>query len=169
MIVVSNLNSDLLSFIDMSFGNQFTVQVGSQPMDFAFRGEELFVGCQGDGTMHVIDIRGRRVKQSFQVGSGCEIRGIFLKTCLARMSAIGTKRTLACARHMSAFDPKRTSDHRCCCSPATYVRGAFFLSFRAYIHHAWTLWSRICAPVAASINTAMKGLCRNRRAAKEML
>jgi YVTN family beta-propeller protein len=77
MIVVSNLNSDLLSFIDISFGNQFTVQVGSQPMDFAFRGEELFVGCQGDGTMHVIDIRGRRVKQSFQVGSGCESVGFF--------------------------------------------------------------------------------------------
>lgn len=77
MIVVSNLNSDLLSFIDISFGNQFTVQVGSQPMDFAFRGEELFVGCQGDGTMHVIDIRGRRVKQSFQAGSGCESVGFF--------------------------------------------------------------------------------------------
>jgi DNA-binding beta-propeller fold protein YncE len=77
MIVVSNLNSDLLSFIDISFGNQFTVQVGSQPMDFSFRGEELFVGCQGDGTMHVVDIRGRRVKQSFQVGSGCESVGFF--------------------------------------------------------------------------------------------
>ena len=47
---------------------------------------------------------------------------------------------------MSAFDPKRTSYHRCCCSPATYVRGAFFLSFRAYIHRASTLWSRISAP-----------------------
>jgi len=41
--------------------------------------------------------------------------------------------------------------------PRTYVRGSFFLSFRAYIHCAWTLWSRISAPVAASINTAMKG------------
>jgi hypothetical protein len=77
MIVVSNLNSDLLSFIDISFGNQFTVQVGSQPMDFAFRGEELFVGCQGDGTMHVIDIHGRRVKQRFQAGTGCESVGFF--------------------------------------------------------------------------------------------
>ena len=38
------------------------------------------------------------------------------------------------------------------------MRGAFFLSFRAYIHRAWTLWSRISAPVAASINTAMKGV-----------
>ena len=61
---------------------------------------------------------------------------------------------------MSAFDPKRTSDGEAngkyC--PATYVRGAFFLSFRAYIHRAWALWSRISAPVAASINTAMKGV-----------
>ena len=70
MIVVSNLNSDLLSFIDISLGNQFTVQVGSQPMDFAFRSEELFVGCQGDGSMHVIDIQGRCVKQRFQRVAG---------------------------------------------------------------------------------------------------
>ena len=28
------------------------------------------------------------------------------------MSAIGTKRTLACALHMSAYDPKRTSGNR---------------------------------------------------------
>jgi DNA-binding beta-propeller fold protein YncE len=77
MIVVSNLNSDLLSFIDADFGAQFTVRVGSQPMDFAFRGDELFVGCQGDGSMHVIDIPGRRVKQSFQAGSGCESVGFF--------------------------------------------------------------------------------------------
>ncbi len=77
MIVVSNLNSNLLSFIDASFGAQFTVPVGSQPMDFAFRGDDLFVGCQGDGSMHVIDIPGRRVKQSFQAGSGCESVGFF--------------------------------------------------------------------------------------------
>ena len=37
------------------FGSQTAIAVGSQPMDFAFRGDELFVGCQGDGTMHVID------------------------------------------------------------------------------------------------------------------
>jgi DNA-binding beta-propeller fold protein YncE len=77
MIVVSNLNSNLLSFIDISFDTQFIVPVGSQPMDFAFRGDELFVGCQGDGSMHVIDIPGRRVKQSFQAGTGCESVGFF--------------------------------------------------------------------------------------------
>ena len=44
-------------------------------MDFAFRGDELFVGCQGDGSMHVIDIPNRRHKQSFKAGTGCESVG----------------------------------------------------------------------------------------------
>lgn len=77
MLVVSNLNSNMIHFIDADFGSQSAVPVGSQPMDFAFRDNELFVGCQGDGTMHVIDIPGRRVKQSFQAGSGCESVGFF--------------------------------------------------------------------------------------------
>ena len=77
LVVVSNLNSNMLHIIDASFGAQTAIPVGSQPMDFAFRGDELFVGCQGDGSMHVIDIPGRRVKQSFQAGTGCESVGFF--------------------------------------------------------------------------------------------
>jgi DNA-binding beta-propeller fold protein YncE len=77
LLVVSNLNSNMLHIIDASFGTQTAIPVGSQPMDFAFRGDELFVGCQGDGSMHVIDIPGRRVKQSFQAGTGCESVGFF--------------------------------------------------------------------------------------------
>lgn len=77
LVVVSNLNSNMLHIIDASFGAQTTIPVGNQPMDFAFRGDELFVGCQGDGSMHVIDIPGRRVKQSFQAGTGCESVGFF--------------------------------------------------------------------------------------------
>jgi DNA-binding beta-propeller fold protein YncE len=77
LLVVSNLNSNMLHFVDADFAAQFAVPVGSQPMDFAFRGNELFVGCQGDGSMHVIDIPGRRVKQSFKAGSGCESVGFF--------------------------------------------------------------------------------------------
>jgi YVTN family beta-propeller protein len=77
LVVVSNLNSNMLSIIDASFGAQTAVPVGQQPMDFAFRGDELFVGCQGDGSMHVIDIPSRRVKQSFQAGTGCESIGFF--------------------------------------------------------------------------------------------
>ena len=33
---------------------------------------------------------------------------ILFARCIFRMSAIGAKRTSACALHMSAFDPKRT-------------------------------------------------------------
>lgn len=77
LLVVSNLNSNMLHIIDAAFGAQKYVPVGSQPMDFAFRGDELFVGCQGDGSMHVIDIPSGRVKHSFQAGTGCESVGFF--------------------------------------------------------------------------------------------
>jgi DNA-binding beta-propeller fold protein YncE len=77
LVVVSNLNSNMLHIIDASFGAQKAVPVGSQPMDFAFRGGEMFVGCQGDGSMHVIDIAAAKVKQSFQAGTGCESVGFF--------------------------------------------------------------------------------------------
>ncbi|MGH6664005.1 MAG: YncE family protein [Pseudolabrys sp.] len=77
LVVVSSLNSNMMTIADASFANQTAVPVGSQPMDFAFRGDELFVGCQGDGSMHVIDIPTRRHKQSFQAGSGCESVGFF--------------------------------------------------------------------------------------------
>jgi DNA-binding beta-propeller fold protein YncE len=77
MLVVSSLNSDMMSLIDRASGKQAAVRVGSQPMDFAFRGDEIFVGCQGDGSMHVIDVPNARVKQSFKAGSGCESVGFF--------------------------------------------------------------------------------------------
>ncbi len=77
LVVVSSLNSNMVSLIDASFGTQTAVPVGSEPMDFAFRGDELFVGCQGDGSMHVIDIPQRRAKHSFKAGTGCESVGFF--------------------------------------------------------------------------------------------
>lgn len=77
LIVISSLNSNKVSIIDSSFNTQTAIPVGSQPMDFAFRGNELFVGCQGDGSMHIIDIPGRRHKHSFKAGAGCESVGFF--------------------------------------------------------------------------------------------
>jgi YVTN family beta-propeller protein len=77
MIGVTSLNSDTVSLIDPSFREQTAIKVGSQPMDMAFRGDELFVVCQGDGSMHVIDIPKRRVKASYPVGTGCESVGFF--------------------------------------------------------------------------------------------
>ena len=63
--------------IDPSFGTQTAIKVGNQPMDMAFHGDELFVPCQGDGSMHVIDIPERRAKHSFRAGTGCESVGFF--------------------------------------------------------------------------------------------
>jgi len=77
MVVVSSLNSNMVTLSDASFANQTAVPVGKEPMDFAFHGDELFVGCQGDGSMHVIDIPQRRHKQSFKAGTGCESVGFF--------------------------------------------------------------------------------------------
>ena len=77
MIGVTSLKSDTVSLIDPSFRRQTAIKVGSQPMDMAFRGDELFVACQGDGSVHVIDIPARRVKQSFHAGKGCESLGFF--------------------------------------------------------------------------------------------
>ena len=77
LLVVSSLNSDKVSLIETASGAQTAIAVGSQPMDFAFRGEEIFVGCQGDGTIHVIDVPNRRHKTSFKAGAGCESVGFF--------------------------------------------------------------------------------------------
>ena len=77
LIGVTSLNSDTVSLIDPSFREQTAIAVGSQPMDMAFHGDELFVACQGDGSVHVIDIPNKRQKTSFQAGTGCESIGFF--------------------------------------------------------------------------------------------
>jgi len=77
LIGVTSLNSNTVSLVDPSFGEQTAIEVGSQPMDMAFHGDELFVACQGDGSIHVIDIANRRHKASFQAGTGCESVGFF--------------------------------------------------------------------------------------------
>ncbi len=77
LLGVTSLNSDTISLIDPSFREQTAIKVGSQPMDMTFRGDELFVPCQGDGSVHIIDIPGRRAKGSFAAGKGCESLGFF--------------------------------------------------------------------------------------------
>jgi YVTN family beta-propeller protein len=77
LIGVTSLKSNTVSLIDPSFREQTAIKIGSQPMDMAFRGDELFVACQGDGTVHVVDIPYRRAKMSFQAGTGCESLGFF--------------------------------------------------------------------------------------------
>jgi DNA-binding beta-propeller fold protein YncE len=77
MLGVSSLNSNTVSLIDPGFRQQTAIAVGSQPMDMAFHGEELFVACQGDGSVHVIDLAQRRWKHSFRAGTGCESLAFF--------------------------------------------------------------------------------------------
>jgi YVTN family beta-propeller protein len=77
MLGVTSIKSGTVSLIDPSFREQTAIKVGSQPMDMAFHGAELLVACQGDGSVHVIDIPGRRHKGSFQAGIGCESLGFF--------------------------------------------------------------------------------------------
>src|SRR5882724_1538410 len=77
LLGVTSLNSNMVSLIDPSFRRQTAITVGSQPMDMAFRGDELFVACQGDGSVHVIDIPSRQAKHSFRAGTGCESLGFF--------------------------------------------------------------------------------------------
>jgi YVTN family beta-propeller protein len=77
LLAVTSLNSGTVSIIDPSFRQQAAIPVGSQPMDMAFHGDELFVACQGDGSVHVVDIPNRRHKTSFAAGTGCESIGFF--------------------------------------------------------------------------------------------
>ena len=77
VLAVTSLNSGTVSLIDPSFAHQTAIEVGSQPMDMAFRDDELFVACQGDGSVHVIDVPARRWKSSFAAGKGCESLGFF--------------------------------------------------------------------------------------------
>ena len=72
LLAVTSLNSDTISLIDPYFREQTAIKVGSQPMDMAFRDDELFVACQGDGSVHIVDIPNKRAKSSFSAGKGCE-------------------------------------------------------------------------------------------------
>ena len=77
LLCVTSVHSGTVSLIDPSFREQTAIKVGKEAMDMAFRGDELFVACQGDGSVHIVDIPGRRHKASFQAGTGCESLGFF--------------------------------------------------------------------------------------------
>ncbi len=77
LLCVTSLKSDTVSLIDPALRWQAAIKVGRQPMDMAFRGDRLLVACQGDGSVHVIDIPARRVVESFAAGTGCESLGFF--------------------------------------------------------------------------------------------
>ena len=77
VLLVTSLQSATATLIDASFNRQTTLAVGKQPMDGTFRDGQLFVACQGDGSIHVIDVVARQVAYSFAAGVGCETLGFF--------------------------------------------------------------------------------------------
>ena len=77
VLAISAVGGDYLTLFYGGFEDQTTLLFGSQPMDMAFRGNDLFVACQGDGTVHVIDLPSRKERKVFQAGKGCESLGFF--------------------------------------------------------------------------------------------
>ena len=74
---VSSVAGDTLTLFDGDLANQTAIPVGKGAMDMVFRDNEVFVACQGDGSVHVVDIPSRKVTRVFQAGVGCESRGFF--------------------------------------------------------------------------------------------
>jgi DNA-binding beta-propeller fold protein YncE len=77
VVLVTSMRSGTATLIDPAFSRQTTLRVGKQPMDGAFRGGLLLVGCQGDGSIHAIDLARRQVVTSFAAGVGCETLAFF--------------------------------------------------------------------------------------------
>jgi len=76
-LLVTSLRSATATVMDTTFDRQITMAVGLQPMDAAFHEGLLFVACQGDGSVHVIDLATRRVIRRFDAGLGCETLAFF--------------------------------------------------------------------------------------------
>ncbi|MEI8275935.1 MAG: cytochrome D1 domain-containing protein [Hyphomicrobiales bacterium] len=77
VLAVSSVAGDMVTLFNADLSEQTAIPVGKGAMDMAFRGDDLFVGCQYDGTMHVIDIPSRKVRHSFACGTGVESIGFF--------------------------------------------------------------------------------------------
>jgi DNA-binding beta-propeller fold protein YncE len=76
-LLITSVRGGTATLIDAPFGRQVTLPVGKQPMDATFHGGLLFVACQGDGSVHIIDVAERRWLRSFAAGVGCETLGFF--------------------------------------------------------------------------------------------
>lgn len=77
VLLITSLRGGTATLIDPPFGRQLKVPVGKQPMDGTFHADKLFVACQGDGSIHVIDVAHRQWLRSFAAGTGCETLGFF--------------------------------------------------------------------------------------------
>jgi DNA-binding beta-propeller fold protein YncE len=77
VLMITSVRGGTATLIDPPFGRQVTLPVGKQPMDGTFHDGKLLIACQGDGSIHVIDVAERRWLRSFAAGTGCETLGFF--------------------------------------------------------------------------------------------
>ena len=77
ILLVTSVAGGTATLIDAPFGRQVTLPVGKQPMDATFHNALAFVACQGDGSVHIIDVAERKLVRSFAAGTGCETLGFF--------------------------------------------------------------------------------------------
>ena len=77
VLLITSVRGGTATLIDPPFGRQVTLPVGRQPMDGMFHDGLLSVACQGDGSIHIIDVAERRWLRSFAAGTGCETLGFF--------------------------------------------------------------------------------------------
>jgi DNA-binding beta-propeller fold protein YncE len=77
VLLITSVAGGTATLIEPPFGRQVTLPVGKQPMDATFHDGLLFVACQGDGSIHIIDVAERRLVKSFAAGTGCETLGFF--------------------------------------------------------------------------------------------
>ena len=76
-LMVTSLQSGTVTLIGAEWDEQTTIAVGRQPMDGAFQGRRLLVACQGDGSIHTIDLSLRRNIGHVPAGVGCETLAFF--------------------------------------------------------------------------------------------
>jgi len=116
-----------VSLIDPSFRQQTAIKVGSQPMDMAFRGDELFVACQGDGSAsrtHQVSKAcrrnhfrhaGARRRKRWVLARRCEFvgaagEGRFLKCDISPATAPLGRRTITFDPATGVAEPSKHAD-----------------------------------------------------------
>ena len=120
LIGVTSLNSDTVSLIDPSFRQQTAIKVGSQPMDMAFRGDELVRRLPGRrfGPRHRYSGAARKGKLPSR--QGLRIARVLLAKRGARFQAAKrqhqrrSRRPKSGCRHGLGFARQPRSGGTCC-------------------------------------------------------
>ena len=110
VLLVTSLQSGTATLIDASFSHQTTLVVGKQPMDVHFHNGQLFVACQCDGSIHVIDVAARQVAHHFAAGVGVRNSRIFLDRIFLAARRRARRKPLRC--HFNIWWPAKIGTPR---------------------------------------------------------